>query len=165
MDGIPGDLERKAFHSPDGELAWNRDDARDVTSVLADQGFAILGGEVWFVRTGQRFWTALVPQRDSDRPAPYAWRAEREPSEEWAAFVRRSAGLAIDAVEGMPGPDDLPHELGGSILYHLSCASEAELGELEEKRARTVGTEATARGKQQASSRRPGFLSRLLGRG
>ncbi len=160
MEGIPGDYQRKAFHSGNGELAWNREDVREVIALLRDQGFAILGGEVWFVRTGERLYSGLVPQRGSDRPGVYSWTGEREPGEAWDTFVGRSASQSLDAVERMPAPDDLPHDLPGTILYNLTWVDEAELAQLETDRARVFA--AGSRSGREES--RPGFLARLFGR-
>lgn len=166
MEGISADLERLAFHAPNGELGWSRDDARDAVAQLGDR-IAILGGEVWYVPEGQRFWTGLIPQRDGDRPGVYSWTAEREPGEDWPSYVERSRALAIGSIEHMPGPDDLPDPLPGRILYNLTWASDAELETLERQRARSGGRREEkaepARDDEPAAERR-GIFARLFGR-
>lgn len=136
MDAIPADLKMKAFWAPSGELGWSREDAHEVIRILADSGLAILGGELWFVPDGERRWTGLIPQREGERPVVYTWATDRETGEEWPAFVGRSAADSSAAVDRMPGPDDLPKDLGGRILYNLNWVSETELTELEERRGR-----------------------------
>ena len=54
---LPADLEQAAFRTGNGEYAWLPDDAIRAVRVLAIQGMAILGGELWAVRE-RKIWAA-----------------------------------------------------------------------------------------------------------
>jgi len=83
---FPTDLEQRAFRAANGEFGWSREDAQSAISILVQQQLAILGGEVWWVPEGASGWTGIIPQRVG-HPGVYAWSTEREPGEEWAAYV------------------------------------------------------------------------------
>ncbi len=162
MSTIPPDLEQAAYTDSNGEQAWDRDEALRLIGVLAGQGLAIMSGEVWFLAAGARQWTALVPQR-AGRPAAYAWATEREAGEEWTAFVSRCRTEASTSVSRMPGPDDLPDNLSGRILYNLNWVGEAEHDQIERQREPGAG-ETAGSGAASPPKREGGFLSRLFGR-
>jgi len=122
---FPDDLEKRAFRSGNGELGWTRRDVPAVISILEDRQRAILGGELWWVPEGETRWTGIIPQRVG-HPGVYHWDTEREPGEAWLAYVRRCALHSLQAVDALPGSDDLPADLSGRILYNLTWVSEAE---------------------------------------
>ena len=127
---FPDDLEKRAFRAGNGELGWTRQDARAAISVLEDGQRAILGGELWWVPEGETQWTGIIPQRVG-HPAVYHWETEREPGEAWPAYVHRCGLESLQAVDALPGSDDLPTDLSGSILYNLTWVSEAEFLNLD----------------------------------
>lgn len=120
---FPIDLETRAFRSGNGELGWTREEARVAISALEAQQQAILGGELWWVPEGETRWTGIIPQRVG-YPAAYHWETEREADEEWLAYVHRCAVESRQAVDALPGGDDLRADLAGRILYNLTWASE-----------------------------------------
>ena len=126
---FPRDLIRRAFQASNGELAWSREDAPVAISVLVQQQRAILGGELWWVPDGGRDWRGLIPQREGpDAVCP--WETARAAGEDWVAFVKRCAENSLSAIERWPAVDDLPTDLGGRVLYNLTCVSETEYREL-----------------------------------
>jgi hypothetical protein len=116
------ELEHDAFRADNGELGWTRAQIPLVVNLLSSQQFGIFGGELWWVRDGIKGWSGLVPQRHGP-PAVYTWETKRRIGEPWEDFVERGASDAIAAVERWPGPEDLPHDLPGRILYNLTYAS------------------------------------------
>jgi hypothetical protein len=120
---FPTELERRAFRAPDGEYGWTREDVRSIIPILAENQLAILGGELWWVLQGARTWTGLIQLRDGST-AVYHWSSDREPGEEWTAFVSRCAEESLAAVDRFPGDIDLPVDLSGLILYNLTWVSQ-----------------------------------------
>lgn len=131
---FPSELEQSAFKASNGEYGWARDQVARVVEILVMRRLAILGGELWWVREGVPSWTGLIPQRYGP-DAVYHWETERQPGEEWDAFVQRCAAHAIEAVRDLPGPDEIPVDLPGRILYNLTWVAE---GEYDERSRREV---------------------------
>jgi len=122
---FPPSLEHDAFLADNGERGWTRAQIPLVVNVLCSQRVGILGGELWWVRDGHQRLEWLLPQRHGP-PGVYSGETKRRFGEPWEDFVQRGASDAVAAVERWPGPEDLPHDLPGRILYNLSCVSEFE---------------------------------------
>jgi hypothetical protein len=124
------DLEKSAaFLSPNGEYGWTRGQALKMIVILETQSQAILGGELWLVLKGSNNWRGRIPQREG-LDAIYTWETERNPNEDWAAFVNRCAVESKAAVERLPEAETLPPNLSGRILYNLTWVSEEEYSDL-----------------------------------
>lgn len=121
----PVSLADHAFRSKNGELGWTRDQIPIVVEALRSQRIGILGGELWWVLDGAASWNGLIPQRHGP-PAVYSWNIDPRVGESWDTFVERSASDTLAAVERWPGPQDLPDNLTGRILYNLTFSSEFE---------------------------------------
>jgi hypothetical protein len=78
---------------------------------------------LWWVRDGSTNREGCIPQRH-DPPGVYTWETKRQPAEGWQQFVERSASGARAAAKRWPGPEDLPPDLPGRILYNLTWVSE-----------------------------------------
>jgi len=115
-------LERNAFRAGNGEYGWAREQIPEVVETLARQQYAILGGELWWVRDGAADWVGLIPQRKGP-DAVYSWVTDRLPTESWADLVHRAALEALAAVQMWPEASDLPVDLPGRILYNLTWVS------------------------------------------
>ncbi len=122
---FPPSLEHDAFRADNGELGWTREQIPMVVKVLCSLRVGILGGELWWVDDGIKDWKGCIPQRHGP-PGVYSWETKRRFGESWEDFVERGASDAVAAVERWPGPEDLPHNLPGRILYNLTCVSEFE---------------------------------------
>lgn len=129
---FPPELERAAYRECNGEFGWTRSQAMAAVKVLVAHSFAILGGELWWVREGVPGWRGSIPQRQGP-PAVYAWETDRLPGEPWSTFVERSVADTLAALSRWPQPDDLPSDLPGRILYNLTWASEVEFAQLRRK--------------------------------
>lgn len=121
---FPPDLDVKAFHARNGERAWRRPDALAVARLLASEGLAILGGELWLIR-GTTIIAGL--RLRSGETAVYHWSCERASSEAWAAFVERSGRDCVAAIEALPGEDEVDSVPGDEIYYNLTWIAEDEL--------------------------------------
>ncbi len=131
---FPPKIERDAFRASNGEFGWTRAQIPAVADALRSHGFAILGGELWWVRDGRTDWD-LIPQRQGP-PGVYVWETERAPDEAWSHFLERGVSDALAAVERWPTPGALPPDLPGRILYNLTWTSEAEFKQLSHKAGR-----------------------------
>jgi hypothetical protein len=129
---FPSDLERDAFRSRNDEFGWTRAQVPTVVEILRSNKMAILGGELWWARDGTTDWDGLIPQRVGP-PAVYPWETKRESDEPWSNFVERGASEALAAAERWPGPNELPPDLPGQILYNLTWVSDAEFNALGSK--------------------------------
>ena len=119
------DLERNAFRSGNGEFGWTREQVSVVVETLRSRQLGILGGELWWIREGVEGWVGLIPQRHGP-PAVYHWETNPRPGGTWMEFVERGASDALAAVQRWPGPDDLPRDIQGRILYNLTWAAETD---------------------------------------
>ena len=119
---FPADLIQGSY-SNNGEYGWTRAQIPRVVEVLVAQRMGILGGEVWWVH---RRLEVLIPQRRSETPFIYAWETRRRRDEPWHAFIQRAAAETVHIVQDWPGPDDLPTDLPGQILYNLTWLSEED---------------------------------------
>jgi len=125
---FPSELEQDAFRANNGEFGWTRAQIPLVVEFLKAQGLGILGGELWWVRDGISGWVGLIPQRQGST-AVYHWETDRHNDETWPTFVERSVSDTLAAVEQFPGPDELPPDLPGRILYNLVWVSQTEFEE------------------------------------
>jgi hypothetical protein len=128
---FPPELERGAFRASNGEFGWTRAQIPLVVEILRSRGMGILGGELWRVGDGIAN-RAGIPQRDGSWGV-YCWETKRRSGEPWPEFIERGASDALAAVERWPGPEDLPPDLPGRILYNLTWVSEVEFSELGSK--------------------------------
>jgi hypothetical protein len=75
---LPEPLRSAAFQANNGEWAWPRDAALAASEWLADNGFAVLGGETWLVG----------PDRVIRIPYFWGWDvSEQRVGEGWEAFA------------------------------------------------------------------------------
>jgi hypothetical protein len=119
---FPPELEKNTFRADNGEFGWTRAQIPSVIEMLSSQAMAILGGELWWVSDAGL--CGSIPQRHGP-PGVYTWNTERHSNEPWQQFVERGVSDALAAVERWPEADDLPSDLPGRILYHLTWVSEA----------------------------------------
>jgi hypothetical protein len=116
---FPRELEDAAFRSANGEWAWQRAEALAAVRVLADNGRAVLGGELWLIRDGD-VWGALPQQ--SGPPAVYSWETERRPDEPWPTYVARACGEALSAIQALPGEAGVAAPPKAKVYYNLTWA-------------------------------------------
>jgi hypothetical protein len=120
---FPQDLDDAAFRSENGEYAWQRSEALAAVRVLADSGRAVLGGELWFIGSGE-VWVAL-PQ-PSGPAAVFCWATERRPDESWSTYVGRSRGEALSAIQALPGEAGVTVPPTAKVYYNLTWAGADE---------------------------------------
>jgi hypothetical protein len=120
---FPRDLDDAAFRSENGEYAWQRSEALAAVRVLADSGRAVLGGELWFIGSGE-VWVAL-PQ-PSGPAAVFCWATERRPDESWSTYVARSRGEALSAIQALPGEAGVTVPPTAKVYYNLTWAGADE---------------------------------------
>lgn len=129
---VPPEWRSRAFVARNGELAWKRDDALEVLSVLVDRGLAILGGEVWAVTATGQIWGAL-PQEADGVGAVYHW--ETSPSwvpraETWLEFCERGASVSARAIRNLPPEGEVRTDLRSILYYNLTFVTRCHYVEL-----------------------------------
>ena len=82
-ESLPSNLRDAAYRSA-SEVAWIRQDALSVVEFLHEQGYAVLGVDIW-IPTGT---SPTVPEAVCDLDS------SRLPSEVWHTYVERSYGQA-----------------------------------------------------------------------
>jgi hypothetical protein len=114
FEDIPDHLGSAVDIAGNGEAFWFGDRAEEAARWIADQGLAVVGGEV-YCRQPVGWATYLG-----------AWTTSPHllPNEHWTAYVARGLAQAIAVVhEGLPGlegpPDALPN-----LRYFFACDSE-----------------------------------------
>jgi hypothetical protein len=104
-------LKQSSFRAPNGEYGWTEGQAPEVVEILSRHGFAVLGGELWWVPEGSASWVGLIPQREGpDRV--YGWETKRRKKEPWSDFVKRCAPTPLAAVRRWPRKGDLQQAPG-----------------------------------------------------
>ena len=110
---MPLELVELADIATNGECFWPGDAAPDVARALAEQGYAIVGGEVycrhavgWAAYLGE--WATSPPQ-DSDAP--------------WEQYVARGLVDALSAVAREPAAWGKPGESSQNLRYFFASCS------------------------------------------
>lgn len=109
---------RSAAHWAGEEAAWPRSKAVEVIEWLRTRDLAVAAIEIW-----------LPAQEGVEIPAPiiYTWDApDREPREEWAAFVQRSAQEAAAYVCDFEWDPSDHHYQSSDPYFYLDFLSERE---------------------------------------
>ena len=131
-----------AITSPYGELAWKREHVFQAIDELIDNGYAILGGDVWAVVTKDLNLTTLT-QIDSERIAVgiikgkdgkdcvYNWYSEKKPNENWDAYIVRTKIETKDSIEKMDAENSVAKELENCIYYNLVYSDKIEFEKLK----------------------------------
>lgn len=130
-------LKSKAIVSSSGEYAWKLDNIFEAVEELANANFAILGGEVWAM-TKEHFDLPLLMRINQDEivigmiPGKngesyiFNWHSDKERSEDWQSFVRRSKAETLDTLKNMNAEELVDETLKDSLFYNLTFVSEEE---------------------------------------
>src|SRR3954469_20259210 len=97
---LPAAVHSRAYISPGaGEYAWRRSDFAEAAQALANIGYAILGGEVWFVPKLDGNWCGLIPSADGSPDGVWSWDTNPQGGEEsWEIYCGRAAAESVDVV-------------------------------------------------------------------
>ena len=129
-----------AISSPYGELAWKREYVFQAIDELVDNGYAILGGDVWAVVTKE---LTTLTQIDSERIAVgiikgkdgkdyvFNWHSEKKANESWEAYVVRTKMETIAAIEKMDAENTVAKEFENCIYYNLVYSDKIEFEKLQ----------------------------------
>jgi hypothetical protein len=98
---LPLQLRAKAFVSED-ELAWLQQDCPDTIDWLRQNGFALLGTELWLIEDG----TIRTAIKTASGPVIYVTACDPQDQESWSAYVQRSARHALETIEAFAWPED-----------------------------------------------------------
>jgi hypothetical protein len=124
----PEQIKATAFHSQSDEYAWQRPHIAKAIEALADQGCAILGGEVWIVKGSDIL--ALPPLRSGGN-AVIGWDiTDKESDEGWNQFVERTAKESLAAIESLNAENEVLPEAAPNVFYNLTFVKEEEYSKL-----------------------------------
>ena len=124
---LPPAITNAAFAATNGEVAWQRPDVAAAVHAIAEQQWAILGGEVWIVRAGQI--TAGPLLQDGQR-AVIHWSSTQAAGEAWAQFVQRAATETLAAIDGLQVEVRVVPQDAAHVYYNLTFVTEIEYAEL-----------------------------------
>jgi hypothetical protein len=131
-----------AISSPYGELAWKKEYVFQAIDELVDNGYAILGGDLWAVVTKDLNLSTLT-QIDSERIAVgiikgkygkdyiYNWYSEKKTNESWDDYVVRTKIETIDSIEKMDAENTVAKEFENCIYYNLVFVDKKEFEKLK----------------------------------
>jgi hypothetical protein len=124
MATLPADIVSKAFVASNGELAWRREDIKNVVTAIRDSGRAILGGEVWLI-TGEQSWNGLIPRRDGGSPAVWHWETGTHSSNEsWRKYCERTCSESLKALQVMNVDNETPTELIAKLRFNFTITDD-----------------------------------------
>jgi hypothetical protein len=125
---ISEQIKATAFHSQGDEYAWQRPHIASAIEALTDQGYAILGGEVWIVEGDDIL--AMPPLR-SGGSAVIGWdTADKDIGESWNQFVERTAKESLVAIDSLNAENEVLPEVAPKVFYNLTFVTEQEYAEL-----------------------------------
>ena len=131
----------KAIKSLNEELAWKREDVFAAINELSDNGYAILGGDVWALTTkqvGQYPLTYIDPTHvvvgiikgQDGVDYVFNWHSEKGGSESWNEFVKRSKEETIASVANLNAEATVADEFKSNIYYNLVYVDKFEFKNL-----------------------------------
>ena len=127
---LPEKAKETIFHTSGEEYAWKRADIPDVVEALAEEDYAILGGEAWTVENGVICPTVPMPDGNS---AIFVWDTEKRAFETWKQFVQRAAKETVSFIDKYNTEDEVPPEESAFVCYNLTYVTEKEYLELCEE--------------------------------
>ncbi|MCB0642699.1 MAG: hypothetical protein KDC44_13715 [Phaeodactylibacter sp.] len=121
-----------------GELAWKREQIFKAIDELFENGFAILGGEVWALVEKSEYASNIPPLTSIDsekmvlgvidckdgKTAVFGWETEKKPTETWAQYVLSTKIEAIRSVEELDVENEVAPKYKNQIYYHLVFVNE-----------------------------------------
>lgn len=99
---MPGEVAAAARVIGD-EAAWQQSDCPAAIRSLAEAGYAILGWELWLLRTDGRVQTTVATK---DGLAIWSASCDPLPDEQWGDYVQRSAQLAAEGIAAFNWPQN-----------------------------------------------------------
>lgn len=124
---LPPALTNAAFCATNGEVAWQRPEMAAAGHAIAEQQWAILGGDVWIGRAGQ---INAGPLLQNGQRAVIPWSSTHAAAESWAQFVQRAASATLAAMDALDTEATVVPEDAAYVYYTLTFVTEAEYAEL-----------------------------------
>jgi hypothetical protein len=119
---IPAELLANAYRSSNGEFAWPVTSASRAVDWLANEGYAILGTELWVVRADGKV-SSLFHDRGG-RVSLWAMSVNRNQAEAWSAFASRAAKDAKTAIAKIDVEDICD---AGDVFVNITWTDSTEL--------------------------------------
>jgi len=127
-DRLPEILTHNAFHEPNGEYAWKKDDIINILNELAKLNYATLGGEIWGVKDNKIY--GVLPSK-SGGIGVYSWHSKpKKENEDWNTFVQKCLRENIETINNLHPEQKINEEFINHIYYNLCYVDEQEYKEL-----------------------------------
>jgi hypothetical protein len=134
-------VRNKAIISSNNELAWKRRDVGEAITELIDNGYAILGGDVWAITSRQKGHTPLshinsreiavgIIKGQDGRDYVFDWHSDKVQSESWADYVKRTGDETFAAIEKLNAESVVDDEFKSNIYYNLVYVDERQFAAL-----------------------------------
>lgn len=121
---LPPEVAERAFRTADGACAWPREHVFEAIKAAANQGLAIVFGEVWLVKDGRVKPRALL---QNGQITAISWDSNpRDLHEEWPHYVFRSARENWNLIVQLDMENEVAPPVRHLIHYHFSFADEPE---------------------------------------
>jgi hypothetical protein len=124
---LPERIRKLAYQSENGELAWKREDILQVVSILSELDIAVLGGEIWAIDNGNIY--GALPLKNGNTSV-FHWSIDKQTSEDWNSFVKRSIDNTLKAIKGLIPEKDVKTELVNNLYYNLTLCSKENFNKL-----------------------------------
>ncbi len=145
---LSNNIKGCALSIPNGEFAWNYDNIFMAIDEIIDNGYGILGGEIWAIEksfsqssisafsngeyNGQKVLiTSFLPIKGKKLTAVASWNVDKKTDENWKDFVSRSREQNITELKKLH--DRLSNELDQAkiplqnLFFNLIFISELKL--------------------------------------
>jgi hypothetical protein len=131
----------KAITSFNGELAWKLQDVLIAISELTDNGYAILGGDVWALmrkESGQVPLTQIsrseiavgIIKGQDGADYVFNWHSDKKSSESWEDYVKRTKKETLSSIKKLNAEQVVADEFKDSIYYNLVYVDQKEFENL-----------------------------------
>ena len=96
---------------------------------ISDSGRAILGGEVWVVRSPDENWHGLVPPRDGSSPGVWSWDTnEKKKEEEWQQYCDRTLAESLEMTSRMNVEVEAAQEVVPLLWFNVTFDEPKSVG-------------------------------------
>ena len=126
---IPNTILQTAFKYGNEEYAWLKKDVAEALTALSENGYAMLGGELWIVKYSKIY--GLLPCKDGSSGCFHWNTQEKQPNESWSEYCGRTATESLELISGLNVESCVLPELIDYVYYNLCFVTESEYAELK----------------------------------
>ena len=132
-----------SIKASNGELAWRKENVINAIDELVKHGYAILGGDVWAVKSklneSELKLTKLadgqiaigILKTNNGEDVIYNWYSTKKDSETWKDYIERSKQETLNFVKKCNAEEETSTVYNHKIYYNLVYSSEQEFEKLK----------------------------------